>query len=364
MQNLVYIGISIPNQRLNPLAAKLAFCNADELSKIKVSQDDIGNFLEFLSDIACIEEISLISTCNRFELIIFLKEKFVTENPILRDNLAFEIEKRVNHYIERDVKFGFLFAEEAKLQILRTYCGLNSGLVGESEISIQYNGSFKQSHCLGFLKEQGLKLLEEAQSLRHFFNQHIYHKVVSYCDIALQKAFMSLSLMYPLKTATVLGSGSTAIQSCLSLINNIKFNPEDITLIHRVSSSSAQIQSFKDNPLLSSMNFMRSKKNAYRTEKVFEACLNTDLVVFGIDAKLPVVDFPDTAKAVIIDFNSRASCTVHPRHKANSYLGLDQLDKFVREFSYRQNNDFEFLERLDKGEKHILSILGMNLLRV
>lgn len=355
MKNLLYLGISIPNQRTNPLAHKLSFCTAAELSKLKISQDDISNFLEFLSDIPCIEELTLVSTCNRFELIIFLKERFVTENPLLRENLAKQIEKKINHYIEREISFAFLFNEEAQLQILRTYCGLNSGLVGESEISIQFNGAFKQALNLGFLKEQGSKLLEKAQSLRDFFNKHIYLKPVSYCDIAIQKAYMSLSLMAPLRTATILGSGSTAIQSCLSLVNNLSFSAPNLTLIHRVSSASVQIQNFKESPNLSFMNFIRSKKNGYKTEKVEKACMNSDLVIFGIDAKSPVISFPDNSKAVILDFNSNPSCTVHSRLKGSSYIGLETLDKYVREYSYRQNNDFDLLSRLSIGEDFINS---------
>jgi glutamyl-tRNA reductase len=355
VKNLLYIGISIPNQRTNPLAHKLSFCTADELSKLKISQDDISNFLEFLSDIPCIEELTLVSTCNRFELIIFLKDKFITDDPLLREDLAKQIEKRINHYTEREISFAFLFNEEAQLQILRTYCGLNSGLVGESEISIQFNGAFKQALNLGFLKEQGSMLLEKAQSLRDFFNKHIYLKPVSYCDIAIQKAYMGLSLMAPLKTVTILGSGSTAIQSCLSLVNNLSFSAQNLTLIHRVSSASVQIQNFKESPNLSFMNFIRSKKNGYKTEKVEKACLNSDLVIFGIDAKSPVISFPDNSKAVILDFNSNPSCTVNSRLKGSSYIGLETLDKYVREYSYRQNNDFDLLNRLSIGEDFIIS---------
>lgn len=359
MRNLLYIGICIPNQRTNPLAHKLAFCTAEELSLLKISQDDIGNFLDFLSSAPFIKEMALVSTCNRFELIIFLHEQFSSDNSNFKNELALEIERKINHYIERDVRFGFLFGEEAKLQILRTYCGLNSGLVGESEISFQFNGAFKQASNLGFLKDLGLKLLDEAKKLRAFFDKNIYGKSVSYCDIAIQEAFMSLSLISPLRTATILGSGSTAVQSCLSLVNNQNFHPTNLNLIHRVSSSSMQIQMFKEIPSLNSINFIRSKKNGYRTEKVENTCLNSDLVVFGIDAKSPVLDFPDKSNLIVLDFNSNPSCKIAGSSEHRNYLPLRVLDKFVREYSYRQSNDFELLRRMNFGEEYILNELGM-----
>ena len=63
---------------------------------------------------------------------------------------------------------SLLLENEARLQVLRTYCGLNSGLVGESEICLQVNGAFKQALSLGLIEENAMKLLKKLKSSETF----------------------------------------------------------------------------------------------------------------------------------------------------------------------------------------------------
>ena len=357
LENLIYIGTSIPNQRQNPLAAKLKFCTAEELTQIKLAHDDYEEFLDEINKSPFIQEISLVSTCNRFEIIFFLNQEINTDEQ--RKYIAEEIRKSIIEFINQkkeeflfnEDSLGILYGNESKLQIIRTYCGLNSGLVGESEICLQINGAFKQALKMGYLKEQGEKLFNEIVAYRNFFDKEIYKNPVSYCDVAIQKAFMSLSLMSPINTVTILGSGSTAIQSSLALVKN-KIKAEDITLIHRVSSSSQQIEYFKNKAELSGMQFIRSKKHGYKSPKISQICSISDLVVFGIDARSPVIQFPSRGNQVIFDFNSNPSCTFDGKANHN-YFSLPKLDAFVREFSFRQNNDFELTNKLNLAETEL-----------
>lgn len=356
MKNLIYLGTSIINQRSNPLASQLKYCTARELSKIKVSHDDYEAFLNFLrSENKEIEEIALISTCNRFEFIIFLHDHIDDLNQ-----KAAKIKNSIFNFLEQEFEISLLFENEARLQVLRTYCGLNSGLIGESEISLQINGAFKQAINLGTLEKKGSDLLEEAKTLRNFFNEEIYLKPVSYCEIAIEKAFRSLSLICPIRSVCILGSGSTAIQSSLALVKN-KIPARDITLIHRVSSSSQQIEHFKSKKELKAMNFIRSKKHGYKTRKIANLCSENDLIIFGIDAKNPVIEFPARCNQVIFDFNSNPSCSFSSNKKHENYFPLNDLDAFVREYSYRQNNDFELSSRLNFGEMYIKHHIKNNL---
>ena len=351
MKNLLYLGTSIANQRLNPLESKVKFCTAEELSKIKVSHDDYKDFIVYLKNNLNIDEITLLSTCNRFEVIIFLKAE-LDDKPLEKASVIEAIRNSIFHYLEKQVPITTLSGHEAELQILRTYCGLNSGLVGESEICMQFKGSFRQALSMGFFQEQGEALLAKAEEMRSFFDQEIYVSPVSYCEIAINKALMSLSLMSPINSVTILGSGSTAIQSSIALTKN-NIQAGDMTLIHRVSSSSQQIELFKSRDELSGLKFVRSKKHGYKTPKIADHCSRSDLVVFGIDSRQPVIRFPERHHQVIFDFNSTPSCDFDGLRKNENYFPLSSLDAFVREYSFRQNNDFELSARLNFGERYI-----------
>ena len=69
---LVYMGLSLPNRVNNPLMDKVAFCNNPVLNSVKVSHDEYARLLDAIKNIYYVNELTLISTCNRFELILFL----------------------------------------------------------------------------------------------------------------------------------------------------------------------------------------------------------------------------------------------------------------------------------------------------
>jgi glutamyl-tRNA reductase len=347
MENLFYIGISRANQRPNPFADSLKFCSAVELAETKIGHDEYCDFLNVLSDLKVIEEVCVVSTCNRFEVIGFLSENelnFKGANFLIQ-----EIMKIMQGFLKTELEFGTLVGNQARLQILRTFCGLNSGLIGEEEICSQFKSAFKQSALLKYSAAGCQALLNEAVAFRELFTKIIYKDTVSYCDVAIAKALMSLQIFMPVRDVVVLGSGSTALQSCLSLVKN-GFRSENILLIHRISSSSIQIQRFQAYPELAGMRFMRSKKHGYKAAKVIERCHDTDLLVFGIDTKEPVMQIENYANLSIFDFNSYPSCTFASTKAACNYFPLAKLDEFVRQFACRRNNDVELISRLAQAE--------------
>lgn len=344
---LVYLGISLPNSLKNPLQGLMKFCTAEELRKTKISHDQYCAFLTEIKKLEFIDEIALVSTCNRFELLVLL------DNELNREAKIAELTKTVKEQTKSEADFNCLINDDAKMQVLRTYAGLNSGLIAEDEICTQINAGFRQSAQMGFAGQKFLSLLDEAIELREIVDKNIYQDYkVSYCDVALKKCLDKFNILprdlTEQQKIVVLGSGSTAKKSCISLLK-LGAQKESITVVHRISKSSVQIENIKAVPELRDINFVRSK-DGYRADKVKDILADADLVVFGIDTSSPVVEFAESYAAKIVDFNSNASCSFEAGFDFRNYVSNIEADSFVRYYASEQAEKPEFVNKIKLAE--------------
>ena len=309
---------------------------------VKLSHDEYPLLLDALKQFDYVEEVTLITTCNRFELILFLRDKKL--------QYINELQRVVQSINKSEIDLDVLYGDEAKLQILRTYCGLNSGLVGEDEICMQFEISFRQTHQMGYLGSNGLLLLDEAKSLRKLIDTKVELERASYCGIAIDSALKKFGNR-SYQNIIVMGSGSTAHQACLSLVK-FGFNPENMTLLHRISSSSGQITAIKASPELADMKYSRAKYG-YHTDRVKAFVADADLIIFGIDSRLPSLHFTKHYKTAIIDFSSKPSCSFDEDTSLDRYASSSELDSFVRAYSASRMNDVEFSSKLGLAEEMI-----------
>ena len=347
---LVYLGVSLPNYVKNPLKDKLSFCSAEELRRVKISHEEYCAFLTELKKIDYVEEATLVATCNRFEVILHVPKRYASLDQI------YEVMTLISKLSGKYIPLNFLVDRDARLQILRTFCGLNSGLIGEDEISAQMRASFKQSIKMGFAGDCTQELLDSALRLREKLNTEVYKDYkVSYCELAIEKSLEKFKILprdlVDLEKIVVLGSGNTTKNSCLSLIK-LGAKAESITVIHRVSKSSAHIESFKAEPELEDLNFIRAK-DGYHIEKSVKLMEIADLVIFGIDSKRPVIKFGRDYKTKIIDFNSNSSCYFEPGFDFRNYVSTFEADDFVRAFAFEQIQRDEFVSKIKLAERLI-----------
>jgi glutamyl-tRNA reductase len=343
--SLVYIGTSLKNDHPNPLSDSLSFCCIDDLLRAKISHDEFALLLDQIKSIENVSELTLVSTCNRFEIYAFLN--------LVSEDIIEEIKSVINSFNKSEIKLAHLVGDDARLQFFRTYCGLNSGLIGEAEISMQMDISIRQSIAMGYLAKKGNDLLDEAIALRKVFDDFVYKEKVSYCSIALQRSLFKINSK--IDNISILGSGSTARQVCVAL-KNFGYNPNQFTLLHRISSSSNQVATIRDIEGLSDMRFVRTKYG-YHTDKSKEQIYNSDLVIFAIDSKLPIINIPANSKLKIIDFNSMPSCTFSLGANLDNYFSAAKLDDEVRSFTRERMSNNNFCTSLKHAEAILIDKL-------
>lgn len=359
---LAYYGTSLPNEIPNPLAGKIRFCDPSELARVKISHDEYETFLNAIKELSYIREVMLISTCNRFEVIVDIDDAVASEAIYL------EVAEKIAYETNSGFLLAHLVGAEARLQLLRTYCGLNSGLVGEDEICIQFDTAFGQGLGMGYLGRMGAQLLSEAQQLRNRFNTEVYGEHPSYCDIALRVSFNLLKVAsHKLSKVVVFGSGNTAYKSALSLVEQ-GVHPENVFIVHRVSCSSVQMETLRQDPKLGSVQLVRAK-DGYHIPKIRALINGADLLVFGLDSKHPVLELPYDCplsrthkghELKVIDFNSKSSIVMQPGYKRQNYIDNIELDSFVRAYAQQQLKNPNFLLRVAKGEELLREHLGIS----
>lgn len=339
---LTYIGTSLANKIPNPLGSRVKFCSPEELTQTKIGHAEFKNFLSYIHNFDFVEEVTLISTCNRFEVIAELVD---AEQIDLLENAILEFTKS-------PVSFSKLTGKDARLQIMRTYSGLNSGLVGEQEVCMQFTASFKQGFNEGFVADKLMQLFTEVQNLRSIINEQAFVDGVSYCQVALNSAikhFMGDRLaVQKCEDIVLLGSGSTTRNSCLALLE-LGVKAEQITVVHRASSNSKQMESLKATPGLQNISTLKCK-HGYHMDKVKAVVKDADLVIFGIDTKEPVLALDTSFTSKVIDFNSSASVSLLAGFDKTSYISGADLDEMVRVFSRKRIQEPAFSQRIDFAE--------------
>jgi glutamyl-tRNA reductase len=346
-----YLGIALKNLVENPIQG-INYCSPEELTSAKVAHEDFPFLLDSLKELEYIEEISLVSTCNRFEIYFF------STNP-----LKLIEQKQVQNIIQSinktSIEMNYLSERDAELQFIRTYCGLNSGLVSEQEIIMQVQIAFRQSIAMEYLGKRGEYLLNFASKIRkQLDDETVFNGGFSYCNVAIEQAFRNLNIQnLSSKRIAVLGSGGTALKSVFALLK-AGVNASNIKIIHRISSSSAQILAFKE---IEGLKFMRAK-NGYHVDRVKEAIYLADIVVFGIDSKLPVINLDSDLKNIILDFNSKSSCTFSLGYELGNYVSAQNLETMVRDFSEKNLNNEGFKSKIELAENYIRSLTADTLI--
>lgn len=339
---------------------KLNFCTAEELVDVKISHDEYCNFLRAIKTIPEVKEMTIVSTCNRFETLLDVDDSFAEQDLL-------KLRKVIAEITGSNIDFNYLLDDDARLQIIRTYAGLNSGLVLEDEICAQMGTSIRQSAMMGFAGPSLSAVLEDSIKTRKFLEAELFDGYdISYCDIALTKSFEKFgyqaSDIASLTNVMVLGSGSTSKKSCLSLIK-LGVKPQSITVMHRISKSAVQIEDIKSCPELAGVNFVRSK-DGYHVDKAKEIMNGAELVVFGIDTKKTVADFAKDCKTKIVDFNSNASCGFETGYDMENYVSNLDADSFVRRFSSMQIEDDSFVDKIKTAEQVITSFIKTGKLEI
>ncbi len=242
--------------------------------KLSIPEAQVEEAIAHLKSYPHIEEVAIISTCNRLEIYSIIKETEAGVNEIIQ----FLAEKaRVSLYELRKHLFTLLH-EDALRHLMRVAGGLESLVLGEGQILAQV----KTTHKLG-QKYQGLgrlldRLFKQAISTgkRVRSETSIGTGAVSISSAAVELAQMKVTDLTPYRV-TIIGAGKMA---CLLVKHLLAKGANQITIVNRSHRRSQEL----------AKKFPKAELQLYPLSEMMKAIADSDIVFTSTGATEPILD--------------------------------------------------------------------------
>ena len=262
--------------------------------KLSIPEAQVEEAIAHLKSYPHIEEVAIISTCNRLEIYSIIKETEAGVNEIIQ----FLAEKaRVSLYELRKHLFTLLH-EDALRHLMRVAGGLESLVLGEGQILAQV----KTTHKLG-QKYQGLgrlldRLFKQAISTgkRVRSETSIGTGAVSISSAAVELAQMKVTDLTPYRV-TIIGAGKMA---CLLVKHLLAKGANQITIVNRSHRRSQEL----------AKKFPKAELQLYPLSEMMNAIADSDIVFTSTGATEPILDqakleanLPENKSLMLIDIS-------------------------------------------------------------
>lgn len=280
--------------------------------KLSIPEAQIEEAIAHLKSYPHIEELAIISTCNRLEIYSIVKETEQGVNEIIQ----FLAEKaRVSLYELRKHLFTLLH-EDALRHLMRVAGGLESLVLGEGQILAQ----IKTTHKLG-QKYKGLgrlldRLFKQAISTgkRVRSETSIGTGAVSISSAAVELAQMKVTDLTSYRF-TIIGAGK---MSCLLVKHLLAKGANQIAIVNRSHRRAQEL----------AQKFPQAQLQLYPLSEMMKAIADSDIVFTSTGATEPILDqtklesnLPENKSLMLIDISV-------PRNVAADVKQMQQIQAY------------------------------------
>ncbi|MBI1931786.1 MAG: glutamyl-tRNA reductase [Ignavibacteriales bacterium] len=258
------IGISI-NHRTSSI---------EQRESLHLSLDEQREFITKIKN-DCLKEGFVVSTCNRTEIFGIPKTSHVNNNFLLNELLSF---KNVNNISQENIET--FEAENALRHIAQVASGLDSLIIGDSQILSQCKESFRLSVDENFSEATTRKIFDIAIRIgKRAIKETLISQgavTVSYAAIqVIEKIFANLEK----KEALIIGAGETSELAAIHLNSR---NIGKITITNRTEEKAGKLAKKVSG---STVKFDEFKKHLHKFDIIISATSSKDYLVSYEDIK-------------------------------------------------------------------------------
>ncbi len=238
--------------------------------KISFAKSELSEFCRKLLKLPSVTEAVILSTCNRTEIIVGLTEIQKTKEMLL--NFLTE-EKKVNKE-EIQPYFYFYSSLDAVDHIFRVVCGLDSMVLGETQITGQLKESYQTALKAGTCKEMLNPLFQQALKTVKIVRAKtgISHSSLSVGYAAVELAKKILGNLRG-KAGLLIGAGEMSEAAFFHLK---KHGIENIHVINRTSAKAKELA-------------RRFNGTAFSWEELPSALKESDVVISSTGSPEPII---------------------------------------------------------------------------
>lgn len=256
----------------------------DIREKFAVSDSQVGEILSVLSEIEDIEELCLISTCNRVEV-------YGVASDV--DGLKTKILKQLSKYFSTSVhsfeNYLFFYTDrEAIAHIFRVSSSLDSMVIGEPQIVCQFKDSFSKAKEYNAVKHIMTRLFDKALNVSKKVRTStgISQRAVS---ISYAAALLAKKIFGDLKDKSVLIVGAGEMAE-LAAKNLSSIGVRHIFVSNRTFERAVELAE-------------KFGGSAIRFNKIVEFLPEVDIVIVSTGASQPIIRKEDIKQAVKLKKN-------------------------------------------------------------
>jgi protoheme ferro-lyase/glutamyl-tRNA reductase len=352
--SLVMIGASVSGKVHAKHGPEVVHSPPGVFCEVKKTRKELRAFLDWVREEMPVEEAFVWSTCQRIEFFGWHSE---AEGLADHEWPVAEIRQHLYGAEPEGLKVNVLFGAEGWHHLMRTACGLNSALPGDTDVVAQLQTSCRMGERVGTAGPRVTGLVDSAVALAMEVRENTpWHRFSrGFCAAALSRVHDLTGADLERCRHVVIGGSATSRSVLFTLSERFQVPSRQMTLVYRDHHGQMKL-------LRSAIGTgKRLRVHSYSERSVIQAIADADFVFFGIDHSEPVIsaemlagvrDFPGRP-LVVVDFNDSGSVNELDTIDGISVWTADDLDRAVESYADVMCADSQFARAVEQAESWI-----------
>ncbi len=352
--SLVMIGASVAGKVRSQHGPDVVHSPSGVFCEVKKTRKELRAFLDWVREETPVEEAFVWSTCQRIEFYGWHSE---AEGVADHEWPVAEIRQHLYGAEPEGLKVNVLFGAEGWHHLMRTACGLNSALPGDTDVVSQLQTSCRMGERVGTAGAKATGLVDSAVTLAEEVREKTSWGKFSrgFCAAALSRVHDLSGADLERCKHVVIGGSATSRSVLFTLADRFKVSRQQMTLVYR--DHHGQMKLLRN----AIGNGTRLRVHSYSERDVIETIADADFVFFGIDHSEPVIsaemldgvrDFGGRP-LVVVDFNDSGSVDELETIDGISVWTSDDLDRAVESYADVMCADKQFAQAVEQAESWI-----------
>jgi glutamyl-tRNA reductase len=348
---LVMIGASIAGKVRSKHGPDVVHSPPGVFCEVKKTRKELRAFLDWVREETLVEEAFVWSTCQRIE---FYGWHSAADGVADHEWPVAEIRQHLYGNEPEGLKVNVLFGAEGWHHLMRTACGLNSALPGDTDVVSQLQTSCRMGERIGTVGARAISLVDDAVSLASEVREKTTWSRFSrgFCAAALSRVHDLSGADLERCRHVVIGGSATSRSVLFTLADRFRVSQRNMTLVYRDHHGQMKL-------LRNAIGHgRRLRVHSYSETSVIDAIADADFVFFGIDHSEPVIsaemlsgvrNFPGRP-LVVVDFNDSGSVDGLDTIDGISVWTADDLERAVESYADVMCSDAQFAKALEQAE--------------
>ncbi|UCC84696.1 MAG: ferrochelatase [Gemmatimonadota bacterium] len=350
-ESLMMIGVSFEGGVRSGRGPQLRFSHPEVFGEVRKTRKEVRGFLDSVRGMPGISEAFVWSTCQRIEFYGWLADR---GDLASRKRAAEQIGGRLYGAEPGGLEVNTLLGIEAWHHLMRTTCGLNSALPGDTDVVAQLQTACRTAERAGTAGPRATCLVNSAVALAHDVRAETAWSRFSpsFCLAALVRVHEVDGAHMDECHHVVIGGSATSRSILSALSEHFDVPQSQMTLIYRRHHGQLKL-------LRSAIGHgKRLRVQSYSEAGVTRAIADADFVYFGVDSQEPVFDAKTlgslrdfTNKPLrVIDFNTFGSIAGNELPDGLTLWAAQDLDRAVAAFADTMRSQPDFSRAVHEVE--------------